>query len=104
VAFSTDQRRKEIGIRKVLGSSPGRLLGLFLGDFSKPILLSNLAAWPIAFFLVHAWLQGFAYRMNLPFWIFPLGGVLAAIIAFLTIEIQILRAIRVNPVEILRYE
>ncbi len=104
VAFSTDQRRKEVGIRRVLGSSSARLIALFAGDFFKPILLANLVAWPVAYLLAQGWLRGFVYRTEVPLWLFPVSGVLTAVIAFATIQFHVLRSVRRNPVESLRYE
>ncbi len=104
VSFSTERRRKEMGIRKVLGANFVQLLGLFFRDFSWPVLLSNIAAWPIAFMAIQRWLRGFAFRTNTPIWIFIVGGVVTVSIALLTVWLQVQRAHRLNPVESLRYE
>jgi len=103
-AFGTAQRRKEIGIRKVLGASPSRLFGAFAGEFAKPVFLSNLAAWPVAFFLARSWLREFAYRATLPVWIFIAGGAAVLAFALLAIGGQLVRAARENPIESLRQE
>ncbi len=103
-AFATEQRTKEIGIRKVLGASVPNLLALFSKDFSKWVLLANLIAWPVAYFAMNKWLQDFAYRINIEWWIFALAGGIALVIALLTVSTQAIKAALANPVEALRYE
>jgi putative ABC transport system permease protein len=73
-------------------------------DFTKWVLVANLVAWPVAYLAMHKWLQDFAYRIEISLWIFVLAGVLAFIIALLTVSLQVLRAARKNPVESLQYE
>ncbi|TDW97208.1 ABC transporter permease [Dinghuibacter silviterrae] len=103
-AFSAEQRTKEIGIRKVLGASVGGIVQLLSGDFVKPVLLGFAIATPVAWWAMHRWLQSYAYRVPLSWWMFVLGGVLALTIALLTVSLQALRAARVNPVKSLRSE
>jgi putative ABC transport system permease protein len=98
------QRTKEIGIRKVLGASVESLLALLSKEFIKPLLVSNVIALPIAYFLMNRWLQNFAYRIDMSWWMFILAGGLALVIALLTISWQAIRAATANPVESLRYE
>lgn len=103
-AYMAEQRTKEIGVRKFLGaSSPGIVL-LFSQQFAKWVLLANLLAWPCAYILANDWLQGFAYRSTVAWWLFPLTGAGTLIIALLTVSFQAARAARANPVDSLRYE
>ena len=104
VSFMTEQLTKEIGIRKVLGASVTGIVGMLTKDFTKLVLFANIIAWPIAYFAMDKLLQYFAYRINLDWWIFLLAGVLALVIALLTVSYQAIRAAIANPVETLRYE
>jgi putative ABC transport system permease protein len=103
-SFTTEQRTKEIGIRKVLGASLSNILLLLSREFTKWVLLANLIAWPIAYYAMWKWLQGFAYRIDLEFWIFLLSGIMAFFIALLTVVSKSLGAATTNPVNALRYE
>ncbi|MGH7600302.1 MAG: ABC transporter permease [bacterium] len=103
-AFMAEQRTKEIGIRKVLGASVSSVVTLLSRDFVKLILLGNLIAWPAAFFAMNKWLENFAYRIDLGWWMFALAGGLALLIALLTVSTQAIKAALANPVEALRYE
>ncbi len=103
-AFTAEQRTKEIGIRKVLGASVSGIIGLLSKDFVKLVLIANLLAWPVAWFAMNKWLQTFAYRIEIAWWIFLLAGGLALVIALLTVGTQAIKAALVNPVEALRYE
>ncbi|MCX6553541.1 MAG: ABC transporter permease [Candidatus Aminicenantes bacterium] len=102
--FATQQRTKEIGIRKVLGASVLTLSRLLSNEFLKLVLLANLIAWPLAYYFMNRWLRSFAYRTSLGLDLFLLSGVLALGIALLTVSFQSVRAARTNPVESLRYE
>jgi putative ABC transport system permease protein len=103
-AFSTVQRTKEIGIRKVLGSSTSGIVTLLTRDFLKLIALALLLGVPLAWLVMKEWLQEFAYRINLSFWIFILAGFVLALIAFLTISFQTIRAAKADPVKSLKSE
>jgi putative ABC transport system permease protein len=103
-SFSTRQRTKEIGIRKVLGASVAEVVGLLSREFVKLVLLANLVAWPIAYIIMRQWLQNFAYRIDISSWVFILSGGLALIIAMVTVSTQAIKAALANPVEALRYE
>jgi len=103
-AYNVVQRTKEIGVRKVLGASVVSIAGLLSKDFVKLVLVANLAAWPIAYFAMNRWLQDFAYRVNIGWWVFVLAGGVALLIALLTVSLQAIRAALANPVEALRYE
>jgi len=104
VAFLVEQKTKEIGIRKVLGSTVGNILGLLLKSFMKWIIIANIIAWPIAYYAMNKWLTGFAYRIDMTIFPFLLSGILALIIAMVTVSFQSIKAARANPVESLKYE
>ncbi|HTQ65367.1 MAG TPA: ABC transporter permease [Puia sp.] len=103
-SYSTMQRTKEIGIRKVMGASVPNILNLLSIDFLKLVAISFLIAAPIAWYFMHKWLEGFAYRTNLYWWIFALAAVLGLLITLITISFQAIRAAVANPVKSLRTE
>ncbi|MDR3625840.1 MAG: ABC transporter permease [Ignavibacteriaceae bacterium] len=103
-AFVTEQRTKEIGIRKVLGASVPEILVLLSKEFSKWVLIANLLAWPLAYYFMNNWLKAFAYRINITPWIFISSGVLALVIALLTVSANAVKAATANPVKSLKYE
>jgi putative ABC transport system permease protein len=103
-SFMTSKRVKEIGIRKVLGATPGGITVLLSKQFTKWVIISNIFAWPIAYYLLSRWLENFAYRMNLGPVPFLISGVAALSIAVLTVSFQAIKAALANPVESLRYE
>ena len=103
-SFTIRKRIKEIGVRKVIGASTLVILSLLIKNFTKWVLLANLIAWPVAYYAMNKWLQNFAYRITISWWMFLLAGVLALLIALLTVSWQAIRAAIANPVESLRYE
>ncbi|HEX9653924.1 MAG TPA: FtsX-like permease family protein, partial [bacterium] len=103
-SFTTEQRTKEIGIRKTLGASVSSVVVLLSREFTKWVLLANIVAWPVAYFAMSNWLQNFAYRVNIEAWIFLTAAAAALAIALLTVSYQTIRAALSNPVEALRYE
>ncbi len=100
----TEQRTKEIGIRKVLGSPVSWIVWLLSQEFLKCVGFANLIAWPVAYYALNRWLQNFAYRTNIGVEILFFSAVLAVFIAFLTISYQSIKAAKANPVDSLRYE
>jgi len=103
-SFLAEQRRKEIGVRKVLGASSGQVIGLLSKEFAKWVVLANVLAWPAAYFAVRSWLRAFPYRTPIPWAPFVLAGAAALAIAILTVSGQALKAARANPTDALRYE
>jgi putative ABC transport system permease protein len=103
-AFATERRTKEIGIRKAMGADSSDIMRLFAWEFSKPVLWSNLLAWPIAYFSAQRWLGRFAYHVDLKFWMFLAAGGIALMIALITVSGQAFLAARAKPVTVLRYE
>ncbi len=103
-SFLAEQRTKEIGIRKVLGASAGEVTGLLLKEFAKWVLAANLIAWPLAYFFMRKWLQGFAYRTEIGLGVFLLSGLVVLAIALLSVGTQAVKAALSNPADCLRYE
>ncbi len=103
-AFITEQRTKEIGVRKVLGASVFEVAALLSSEFVKWVLIANVAAWPLAYYVMNAWLQNFAYRVDISALTFAASGVLALIVALATVSSHAIKAATANPVESLRYE
>ena len=102
--YATEQRTKEIGIRKILGASTPGIMGLLSGEFVKLVLIANLIAWPVAYFFINGWLQDFAYRIDVGWWVFALTGAAALVIALATVSTQTIKAALANPADALRYE
>jgi len=103
-AFTANQRTREIGIRKVLGAGVPQLVSLLSREFILLVGLSTVIAAPVAGWAMHRWLQDFAYRTSMPWWIYVVAGVAAVVIALLTVSYQAIRAATANPVESLRVE
>jgi putative ABC transport system permease protein len=103
-SYSTVQRTKEIGIRKVMGASVSNIVNLLSIDFLKLVLISFIIAAPLAWYFMHQWLKDFAYRININWWIFLVAGVTAVLVALFTISFQAIKAAIANPVESLRTE
>jgi putative ABC transport system permease protein len=103
-AFMVEHRTREIGVRKVLGASVSGLVMLLSGQFTKWVIIANLIAWPLAWYMMNMWLENFAYRANIEMWFFALSGVIALMIALVTVSAQVLKAALSNPVDSLRYE
>ena len=103
-AFTVEQKIKEIGIRKILGASVSSITLMISKKFIALVLLSNLIAYPVGYFIIKNWLKNFAYRIDISWWIFVLSGVIAIVIAILTVSVQAVKAAVGNPIESLRYE
>ncbi len=103
-SFVVEQRTKEIGIRKVLGASVASITSSLCREFIRLVILSMLIAWPLAYLVARDWLEDFAYRISLGPAVFLLTGLLALVIALLTVSFQAVRAARANPADALQYE
>ena len=104
VSFLAEQRKKEVGIRKVLGASAGGVMGLFLKESMVLMLVACVLAWPIAYWAVGEWLLGFAYRIEISVVPFLIGGVCMMGLMVVTMAYQVMKAAKMNPVDALRYE
>lgn len=103
-AFTAEQRTKEIGIRKVMGASENDIIVMINKDFLRPVLIANLIAWPLAGWIMHLWLEQFAFRISFPWIIFVFAALISLIVALVSISFQASRAARGNPVRSLRNE
>ncbi|MEO6542110.1 MAG: FtsX-like permease family protein, partial [Ferruginibacter sp.] len=102
--FSAGQRTKEIGVRKVLGASVPNIVALLTGNFIKPVIIAILIAVPVSIYIMNQWLQGFAYKIDIKWWMFASAGLIAIVIAIITVSSQAIKAAIVNPVKSLRTE
>ncbi len=103
-AYSTSRRTREIGVRKVLGATILNIVQLINKEFAILVLIANVIAWPLAYILINQWLSQYVYRIPLSWWIFPLVGIVALLLASLTVGILALHAAKTNPVDSIRYE
>ena len=102
--FTVEQRRKEIGIRKVVGASVSEILVMLSKDILKLMIVASLIASPIAWLAMNKWLQNYAYRIHIGWWVFIIAGLIATLIALLSVSFQSVRAALANPVKSLRTE
>jgi putative ABC transport system permease protein len=102
--YTAEQRTKEIGIRKVLGADVSGIVTLLSKDFIRLVLVAIIIATPLSWYAMNRWLEGFAYKVEVSWWIYPLAGILAIIIALLTISSQAIKAALMDPVKSLRSE
>ena len=102
--YMAEQRTKEIGIRKVLGASVSNMVAMLSKDFLKLVAISFVLAVPLAWWAMYKWLQDFAYRVNISWWVFVLAGAIALAIAIVTVSFQAIKAALANPVKSLRAE
>jgi hypothetical protein len=103
-SFTAEQRTKEIGIRKVLGATVSSIVKHISKEFVMLVVLANVFVWPLAYFIMNKWLQTFAYRISIDWWVFALTGIAVLVISLMTVSGQIIRAANANPVDSLRYE
>jgi putative ABC transport system permease protein len=103
-SYTAIKRTKEIGVRKVLGSSVGNIVMLLSKDLLKPVLLGTIIAIPVGYFIMQKWLQGFVYRINVSWWLFMIAALIAILIALITVSAQAVKAAMANPVKSLRTE
>jgi len=103
-AFMAEQRSKEIGVRKVLGATVGSITALLSIDFVKLVLLAIVIASPLAWWAMNKWLEDFAYKTSIEWWVFVVAGLFAVFIALSTVSFQSIKAALVNPVKSLRSE
>ncbi|MCC7401114.1 MAG: ABC transporter permease [Chitinophagaceae bacterium] len=104
VTYMAEQRTKEIGVRKVLGASVPNLVAMLSKDFMKLVAIASVIAFPVAWWGMHTWLQDFAYRISIEWWVFALAAFIALLIALLTVSVQAIKAALANPVKSLRTE
>jgi ABC-type antimicrobial peptide transport system permease subunit len=104
VSYVAEQKKKEIGIRKVLGASVKTVVKMLTTDFLKLVVIAFVIASPLAYYLMQKWLQDFEYRIEIKWWVFVLAGMLALIITILTVSFQAIKAALKNPVSNLRTE
>jgi putative ABC transport system permease protein len=103
-SFTVERRTREIGIRKVFGARTGDIVRLLLWQFSIPVLVANIIAWPVAWYYLHHWLEGYAYRVALSPLYFLAAGAAALVIAWATVSVHAILVARANPIQALRYE
>lgn len=103
-AFTAERRTKEIGVRKAMGASRSDIVRMLIWQFTRPVLWANLIAWPACYFIMHHWLEGFAYRVELAPWMFLAAGATAVAIAWLTVSAHAIAVARARPVTALRHE
>jgi putative ABC transport system permease protein len=103
-AYTTAQRTKEIGIRKVLGARVPGIIALVMASFVKWVLISNALAWPLAYLGTKKWLEEYAYRINMDVRVFIMATLTSLTVAALTVCFQAVKAARTNPIDTLRYE
>ncbi len=102
--FKAEQRTKEVGIRKVMGGSIGKIVNLLTFEFAKLVIIANLIAWPLAFYFAKDWLQNFSYSTSIKWWIFPVAGILSLLLSIIIVGTKAYQSAVKNPVDALKYE
>jgi ABC-type antimicrobial peptide transport system permease subunit len=103
-SFTAEQRTKEIGVRKVLGASAPGIVLLLSKEFATWVVVADLLAWPVAYFVMKGWLRSFAYKAGMAWWLFAAAGAVALVVAMITVSFQAIRAALSNPAQALKYE
>ena len=103
-AFVAQQKSKEIGIRKVHGASVGNIVFMLTRQFSYWVLIANIIAWPLAYYLLDDWLSNFFYRINMPYWVFAASGAMALVVAIITVSYKAYKAAISDPLDSIKYE
>jgi len=103
-SYTAGRRTRELGVRKILGATSAQLMGLIQKEFIVLIVVANVISWPIAWYIASEWLDQFMYRIEFPFWIFPVLGSMVLAVAMITTTLLTLRIVRSNPSEVLRHE
>ena len=104
ITYAAEQRIKEIGIRKVLGANVANIVTMISKDFMKLVFVASIIAFPLAWWAMNKWLQDFAYRIDIRWWVFAFAGIITVLISLLTISFQAIKAATANPVNSLRSE
>ena len=104
ITYTVTQKAREIGIRKVIGASVSSIVLLFYKQYFKLVIIANIIALPLGWYLMNSWLHNFPYKINISWWVFALSLSAGVIIAFITIAFKTIKAATVNPVESLRNE
>jgi len=102
--FTAERRLKEIGIRKILGSSQFGIIRILTGEFTNPVLMAIVISLPVSYLLARSWLNSFSDRIELSWWVFIFAGLTPLIITWLTVGLQTIKAARINPVQYLKDE
>jgi putative ABC transport system permease protein len=103
-AFVAQQKSKEIGIRKIHGASIQSIMVFLTKQFSYWVLLANIIAWPLAYYFLDGWLTNFYYRIGMPYWVFLVSGIMALLVAILTVSYRAYRAAASDPLDAIKYE
>ena len=103
-SYTVERKTKEIGIRKVLGAKAAKLVLSLSWQYAKMVIIASSIAVPISYFMGNRWLESFAFRINLEWWFFALAGLIAIVVAGISVSSKTIRAVRINPVESLRDE